>query len=236
MPSAAVVVATARALKMHGGLPRDRLASPDVEAVRRGLVNLEAHAENVRQLGVPVVVAVNHFDGDTDAELDAALGACRDLGVPARVSRVWALGGRGGVEVAGAVLEALAADGSKFRYLYPDDLPLARKMDVVATALYGAGDVDVTPAAASKVAQYEQAGFGRLPVCMAKTQHSLSDDARKLGRPRGFRIAVRDAKLAAGAGFVVAYAGDILTLPGLPKEPAAESIDLDPQGNVVGLF
>jgi formate--tetrahydrofolate ligase len=235
-PSAAVLVATVRALKMHGGVKREELGAENVAAVKAGLANLEAHVENVRQFGVPVVVALNHFVADTPAEVGAVLDACKALDVPARLSRVWELGGAGGTDVAQAVLDAIGSGGGKFRHLYPDDLPLAKKMEIIATSVYGGAGVDILPAAAAKLARYEAAGFGKLPICMAKTQNSLSDDAKRVGRPRGFRVTVRDAKLAAGAGFVVGYAGEILTMPGLPKAPAAESIDIDAQGNVVGLF
>ena len=237
VPSAAVIVATVRALKMHGGVARDALAADNPGAVKKGFVNLQAHVENVRQFGVPVVVALNQFVGDSAAEVETVLAACRDLGVTARLSRVWELGGEGGVEVAQAVLEAMGATSSeKFRHLYPDDLPLAKKVEILATAVYGGAGVTLAPVAATKLAKYESLGYGGLPICMAKTQNSLSDDARKVGRPRGFTVTVRDAKLAAGAGFVVTYAGDILTMPGLPKVPAAEAIDIDADGNVVGLF
>mgnify|MGYP001586746892 CR=1 FL=1 len=237
VPAVAVVVATVRALKMHGGVEVKDLGAENVEAVRLGSDNLAKHVENVRLFGLTPVVALNHFTGDTDAEVAAALDACHALAVSAEVSRGWALGGAGTTDLARAVLDAAArADPSAFRYLYPDDLPLVKKIETIATALYGADGVVVAPAAAAKLARWEEAGYGRLPVCMAKTQNSLSDDARKRGRPRGFTVAVRDAKLSAGAGFVVAYAGDILTLPGLPKTPGAESIDIDADGNVVGLF
>lgn len=237
VPSAAVIVATVRALKMHGGVRKEDLLAENVEAVRRGMENLEKHVENVKRFGIPPVVALNHFLTDTEAEVAAVMNACGEMGVPARVSRVWESGGAGGVEVARAVLDVMTpADRSQFRYLYGDDLPLEKKTETVATALYGADGVNFLPAAAAKLARYEALGYGRLPVCVAKTQNSLSDDPKKLGRPRGFRVVIRDAKLAAGAGFVVAYAGDILTMPGLPKNPAAETIDIDAAGNVVGLF
>ena len=235
-PSAAVIVATVRALKMHGGVARDALGREDVAAVTRGLANLEKHVENIRQFGVPAVVALNHFTADSDAEVKAVMDACASMGVPARISRVWADGGAGGTDVANAVLEAVAAGSSKFAVLYPDELPLEKKIETVATRLYGADGITLLPAAATKLKRFTELGYGRLPVCMAKTQSSLSDDAKKLGRPRGFTVTIRDAKVAAGAGFVVAYAGDILTMPGLPKVPAAEAIDLDEHGNVVGLF
>ncbi|HYE89888.1 MAG TPA: formate--tetrahydrofolate ligase, partial [Terriglobales bacterium] len=234
-PSAAVIVATVRALKMHGGVARDALGKEDVAAVKAGLENLTKHVENVRHFGVPAVVALNHFTKDTDAEVQAVMDACAALGVPARLSRVWADGGAGGTEVAKAVLDAMNG-ASKFTVLYPDELPLEKKIETVATRIYGADGVNVLPAAAAKLKRFAEQGYGRLPVCMAKTQSSLSDDAKKLGRPRGFTVTIRDAKVAAGAGFVVAYAGDILTMPGLPKVPAAEAIDLDADGNVVGLF
>ena len=234
-PSAAVIVATVRALKMHGGVPRDHLAAENVAAVRAGLANLEKHVENVRHFGVPPVVALNHFTADSDAEVATVMDACARFRVPACLSRVWERGGDGGTELAQAVLAAMGT-GSGFRTLYPDAMPLRQKIETIATTLYGAAGVTVLPAAATKLAKYEAMGQGHLPVCMAKTQNSLSDDPQKLGRPRDFTVTIRDAKLAAGAGFVVAYAGDILTMPGLPKKPAAESIDLDQQGNVVGLF
>lgn len=215
----AVTVATVRALKMHG------------------FDNLAKHVENVRLFGLTPVVALNHFTGDTDAEVAAVLDACRRLGVGAEVSRAWAEGGAGTTDLARAVLGATArADRSAFRYLYPDDLPLVKKIEAIATAMYGADGVVLAPGAAAKLARWEDLGYGRLPVCMAKTHTSFSDDSKKRGRPRGFTVTVRDAKLAAGAGFVVAYAGDILTLPGLPKRPGAASIDIDADGDVVGLF
>jgi len=235
-PAAAVVVATVRALKMHGGVARDALGKEDVKAVERGLENLEKHVENVRQFGVPPVVAVNHFGADTEAEVRTVLDACARWNVPARLSRVWADGGAGGTELAGAVLDAMAKTPGDFQPLYPDDMPLAAKIETIAKRVYGADGVQLALAAQTKLQRFEAMGHGRLPICMAKTQNSLSDDAKKLGRPRGFTVSVRDAKLCAGAGFVVAYAGDIMTMPGLPKRPAAEAIDLDEQGHVVGLF
>ena len=234
-PSAAVIVATVRALKMHGGVTREDLGRENVDAVRAGLDNLAKHVENVRQFGVPAVVALNHFTKDTDAEVAVVMDACKRLEVPARISRVWERGGAGGTELAQAVLEA-AQNGSKFRTLYPDDMPLVKKIETIATSMYGARDVNILLAALTKLQKYESLGYGSLPVCMAKTQNSLSDDAKKLGRPRDFTVTVRDAKLSAGAGFIVAYAGDIMTMPGLPKKPAAESIDIDDDGHVVGLF
>ncbi|OGL18948.1 MAG: formate--tetrahydrofolate ligase [Candidatus Rokubacteria bacterium RIFCSPLOWO2_12_FULL_71_22] len=235
-PAVAVVVATVRALKMHGGVARGDLAAENVAAVRAGLANLAKHVENVRAFGVPVVVALNHFTGDTEAEVSAVLEACAGLDVPARVSRVWERGGEGGTELARSVLAALDGGLAKFRPLYPDDLPLARKLETIATTLYGAAGVVLPPGPAAELARLEAAGFGRLPICIAKTQSSLSDDPTKLGRPRDFIVTVRGVRLAAGAGFVVAYTGDVLTMPGLPRTPAAETIDLDERGRIVGLF
>ena len=237
VPSVAVVVATVRALKMHGGVALTELPVEDVAAVRRGCDNLAKHVDNVRRFGLTPVVALNHFTGDTDAEVAAVLETCRGWGVPAEVSRGWAAGGEGTTDLAQTVLDAIkGSDRSAFRLLYPDDLPLERKIETIATQMYGADGVRLMPAAAQKLARWQTMGHGRLPVCMAKTQNSLSDDPKKIGRPRGFTITVRDARLCAGAGFVVAYAGDVLTMPGLPKVPGAEGMDVDGAGNVSGLF
>ena len=236
-PAAAVIVATVRALKLHGGVALAELGREDVAAVRRGSDNLAKHVENVRALGLVPVVALNHFSGDTDAELAAVTASCREWGVRAAVARGWELGGAGMTDLAGAVLEAMGeAKPGACRPLYPDDLPLEQKVEAIVTRLYGGDGVRFAPPAAAKLARWQTLGYGRLPVCMAKTQNSLSDDAKKLGRPRDFTVTVRDAKLAAGAGFVVVYAGDILTMPGLPKAPGAEGMDVDADGNVVGLF
>ncbi len=237
VPSVAVVVATVRALKMHAGVALTELPVEDVAAVRRGCDNLAKHVENVRRFGLAPVVALNHFTGDTDAEVAAVLETCRDWGVPAEVSRGWAEGGAGTTELAQTVLDTIkGADRTAFRFLYPDDLPLERKIETIATQVYGADGVRLLPVAAQKLARWQAMGHGRLPVCMAKTQNSLSDDPKKIGRPRDFTITVRDARLCAGAGFVVAYAGDVLTMPGLPKVPGAEGMDVDATGNVTGLF
>ena len=193
--------------------------------------------ENVRLFGVAPVVALNHFVGDASDEVTAVLDACRAWGVPAEVSRGWEQGGAGTTALARVVLDVMkGADRAAFQPLYPDDMPLVEKIETIAVKVYGADGVRLQPAAAQKLARWQTLGYGTLPVCMAKTQNSLSDDAKKPGRPRGFTVTVRDAKLAAGAGFVVAYAGDILTMPGLPKVPGAESMDIDAAGEVVGLF
>jgi formate--tetrahydrofolate ligase len=219
VPSAAVIVATTRALAMHGE------------------ENLAKHVENVRLYGLSPVVALNHFSEDTDAQIGRVMSMCKTLGVPCGVSRGWELGGAGVTDLAGMVLDAIrSGDRESFKYLYPDDLGLAAKLETIATRVYGADGVTIAPAAAAKLARFEALGYGRLPVCVAKTQNSLSDDPKKPGRPRGFRVTIRDAALSAGAGFVVAYAGDILTMPGLPKVPGAEGIDIDENGNIVGLF
>jgi formate--tetrahydrofolate ligase len=236
-PAASVVVATVRALKLHGGAALADLGREDVGAVQRGADNLAKHVENVRAFGLTPVVALNHFTGDTDAEVAAVMDICRGWGARAAVSRGWERGGAGTTELAEAVLAAIAsAERGAFHQLYPEEWPFARKIETIVTTLYGGDGVHIAPAAAAKLARWEKLGYGRLAVCMAKTQNSLSDDTRKVGRPRGFTVTVRDAKLAAGAGFVVVYAGDILTMPGLPKTPGAESMDVDADGNVVGLF
>jgi formate--tetrahydrofolate ligase len=237
VPAAAVIVATIRALKLHGGVVLADLDRPDVAAVRRGLDNLAKHVENVRLFGVAPVVALNHFVGDSEAEATAVMDACRSWDVPAEISRGWEQGGAGTMALARVVLDAVkGADHAAFRPLYPDDMPLEQKIQTIVTKVYGADGAHLMPAAAQKLARWQASGYGRLPVCMAKTQNSLSDDGKKPGRPRGFTVTVRDAKLAAGAGFVIAYAGDVLTMPGLPKVPGAESMDTDASGNVVGLF
>jgi len=237
VPSVAVVVATVRALKMHGGVALTELPVEDVAAVRRGCDNLAKHVENVKAFGLAPVVALNHFTGDTEAEVAAVLEICRGWGVPMDVSRGWADGGAGTTELAQTVLDVVkGAEPGAFRLLYPDDMPLEQKIETVATRMYGADGVRLLPAAAQKLSRWQTMGHGRLPVCMAKTQNSLSDDPKKAGRPRGFNITVRDVRLCAGAGFVVAYTGDVLTMPGLPKVPGAEGMDIDAAGNVTGLF
>ena len=235
-PAAAVVVATVRALKMHGGVAKADLGVPDAAAVRRGAANLVRHVENVQKFGVPVVVAINHFTADTEAELAEVFAQCAALGVEARLCRHWAEGGAGAVDLAEAVA-ALAGNGTaRFAPLYPDALPLADKIDTVAREIYRADGVALAPAAARKLARFEAAGHGGLPVCMAKTPYSFSADPAALGAPRGFTLPVRDVRLSAGAGFVVALCGDIVTMPGLPRRPAAETIHVDDAGVIQGLF
>ncbi|WP_105203588.1 formate--tetrahydrofolate ligase [Neobittarella massiliensis] len=234
-PSAIVVVATVRALKYNGGVKKDALQQEDLAALQRGLPNLVAHVQNMRQYGVPVVVALNHFYADTGAEI-AAVGACLDeLDVPWAVSDVFARGGDGGTDVCRLILEA-CRQPSHFSPIYSEQLPIEEKIAAIAQKIYGADGVDYSAAAQKQIAQIAALGYGKTPVCIAKTQYSLSDDPAKLGRPTGFRLQVKEVRLSAGAGFVVALAGDIMTMPGLPKVPAAESIDIDDEGNITGLF
>ncbi|HET9152417.1 MAG TPA: formate--tetrahydrofolate ligase [Gemmatimonadales bacterium] len=234
-PEAAVVVATVRALKMNGGVKKEHLGTPDVDALRRGMVNLEAHVANVRKFGVPVVVALNRFLTDSAEELDTVLGAARSWGARAALSDVWARGGEGGEAVAREVMATLDEGKAAFRPLYDVALPIKRKIETIAREIYGADGVNYLPAAEKSIAQCEAMGLDRTPVCMAKTQYSFSDDPARLGRPSGFTITIRDVYASAGAGFVVALAGDIMTMPGLPKVPAAENMRVLADGTIEGL-
>ncbi|HEX6105403.1 MAG TPA: formate--tetrahydrofolate ligase, partial [Gemmatimonadales bacterium] len=235
-PEAAVVVATVRALKMNGGVKKDALGTPDVAALERGLVNLEAHVRNVQKFGVPVVVALNRFTSDSDDEIRVVLEGAQGWGARAALSEVWARGGEGGVAVAKEVLAVLDEGKSAFKPLYDAALPIKQKIETIAREIYGAAGVDYTGPAEKNIAQLEAIGMGRTPVCMAKTQYSFSDDPTKLGRPTGFRLTIRDVYASAGAGFVVALAGDIMTMPGLSKTPAAEAIRVHADGTIEGLF
>ena len=235
-PEAAIVVATVRALKMHGGVKKEALGTPDVPALHRGLVNLEAHVQNVRKFGVPVVVALNRFTSDAKEELDLVLAAAKSWGARAALSDVWAKGGEGGLEVAKELLATLAEGKADFRPLYEVERPIQEKIETIAKTIYGADGVDFAPAALKAIELCNAIGMGNTPVCMAKTQYSFSDDPTKLGRPKGFRITVRDVHPSAGAGFVVALAGDIMTMPGLSKTPSAESIRVHADGRIEGLF
>jgi formate--tetrahydrofolate ligase len=235
-PEAAIVVATVRALKMNGGVKKDALGKEDVPALKRGLVNLEAHVKNVRKFGVPVVVALNRFTSDTEEELKTVLDAGKGWGARAALSEVWAKGGEGGVAVANEVLAVLDEKKAAFKPLYDTARPIKEKIETIAREIYGAAGVDYTATAEKNIAQCEAMGLGDTPVCIAKTQYSFSDDPTKLGRPTGFRLTIRDVYPSAGAGFVVALAGDIMTMPGLPKVPAAESIRVLPDGTIEGLF
>ena len=235
-PEAAVIVATVRALKMNGGVKKDALSKEDVAALKRGIVNLEAHVRNVKKFGVPVVVALNRFTSDTEEELKTVLEAAKGWGARAALSEVWEKGGAGGEAVAKEILALLDEKKAAFKPLYDVAKPIKEKIETIAREIYGAGGVDYTAVAEKNIAQCEAMGLANTPVCIAKTQYSFSDDPTKLGRPTGFRITIRDVYPSAGAGFVVALAGDIMTMPGLPKVPAAESIRVLPDGTIEGLF
>jgi formate--tetrahydrofolate ligase len=235
-PEVACVVATIRALKIHGGVAQADLGAENVEAVKKGFTNLEKHLENVRRFGVPPIVALNRFASDTEAELQAVVDACGVLGVPVAVAEIHARGGEGGLELADLVLDQLERGGADFKPLYPLDQPLAAKIETIATEIYGADGVDYTSAAQKDIQRLESIGLRDVPICMAKTQYSFSDDPSKRGRPRNFRMTVREVTPSAGAGFVVAHTGDIMTMPGLPKRPAAEGMRVAEDGTITGLF
>ncbi len=235
-PDASVVVATVRALRHHGGVPKDRLGEPDAEAVRRGIPNLIRHIENVSKVfGVPCVVAINRFPNDTQEEIDAVLKAAREAGACAELSEVWAKGGEGGIELAKQVI-GLCERGSGFAPCYAPETTIEEKLDTIVRRVYRGKGVKLTAAAAKQARQLTEMGFGNLPVCVAKTQYSFSDDATLLAAPEGFTVTVRNLKVSAGAGFIVALTGDIMTMPGLPKSPAAERIDISDEGVISGLF
>lgn len=235
-PSAAVLVASVRALKHHGGVSKEELSQANLKALERGLENLKKHVENVREkFGLPVAVAINRFPTDTEAELELIMETCREMGVPGAVSEVFSKGGEGGLELARKVLDLIEGSSGSFRFLYPAELSLKEKIQVICKEIYGAGGVEFTKEAEKGLEYLEKLGYGGLPVCMAKTQYSLSDDPKLLGRPEGFKITVRDVRISAGAGFVVAITGDIMTMPGLPKEPAAEKVDVNEEGLITGL-
>lgn len=234
-PDAVVIVATVRALKMHGGLPKTELGKVDMAALEKGLANLTKHIENVQKFGLPAVVAINAFPTDTKEELDFVEEKCVAMGASVALSEVWAKGGEGGLELADKVMEAMEKP-SNFRFMYEVEQSIPEKIGAVAREIYGADGVDFTGPAKKQLAEIEALGLDKMPVCMAKTQYSLSDDPTKLGRPEGFRITVKELRISAGAGFIVALTGDILTMPGLPKKPAAENMDIDVQGRITGLF
>ena len=235
-PEAVVLVATARALKLHGGLDKKALTEEDLEAVKAGLTNLEAHVENIRKFGVEPVVAINRFPTDTEKELQLIADFCEALGVRFALSEVFAKGGEGGKELAEQVMAVIEEGNSDFHVLYDDDLSLEEKIETIARDVYGADGVDIVRPARLMMKRLERTGLSNVPVCMAKTQYSMSDDPNLLGRPSGFRITVRDLDISAGAGFAVVITGDVMTMPGLPKKPAAESIDIDETGKITGLF
>lgn len=235
-PDAVVLVATVRALKMHGGVPKTDLATPDVEAVKRGIVNLEKHIENIKQYGLPLVVAINAFAQDTPEELEAIRSHCAAHGVNVALSEVFAKGGEGGIELAKEVVALATSGKADFKLLYGEELSLKEKIETIAKKIYGAVGVNYTKEANNSLKDFEKMGYGHLPVCMAKTQYSFSDDPTLLGRPEGFEITIKNCRIAAGAGFVVVLTGDIMTMPGLPKVPAAEKIDVSDDGVISGLF
>ena len=235
-PDAAVIVATVRALKMHGGVPKTDLKTPNVEAVKKGLVNLEKHIENVKKFGVPCVVAINIFAQDTAEELEAVREHCAKHGVNVALSDVFAKGGEGGIDLAKEVIALADSGESKFAPIYPLDMSLKGKIETIAKEIYGADGVNYTKEADKALKEFEDLGYGNLPICMAKTQYSFSDDPALLGRPSGFKITIRNCRIAAGAGFIVVLTGDVMTMPGLPKVPAAEKIDVTDDGVISGLF
>ncbi|HHK0727933.1 TPA: formate--tetrahydrofolate ligase [Streptococcus pyogenes] len=235
-PAAVVLVATIRALKMHGGVPKTDLATENVQAVMDGLPNLDKHLANIQDVyGLPVVVAINKFPLDTDAELQAVYDACNKRGVDVVISDVWANGGAGGRELAEKVV-TLAQQDNQFRFVYEEDDSIETKLTKIVTKVYGGKGITLSPAAKRELADLERLGFGNYPICMAKTQYSFSDDAKKLGAPTDFTVTISNLKVSAGAGFIVALTGAIMTMPGLPKVPASETIDIDEEGNITGLF
>lgn len=234
-PDATVLVATVRALKMHGGVKKDKLTEENLEALNTGFENLEKHIENIKKFGVPLVVAINRFPQDTEAELNLIRENCNRIGVPVALSEVWARGGEGGVELGKEVLKLLEEE-SEFALLYDLDLSIEEKIEKIAQEVYGADGVEFSSKARKQIKPYVELGFNNLPICMAKTQSSISDDPSLLGKPIGFTVNVREIKLSAGAGFLVPITGPVLTMPGLPKRPAAEAIDIDGNGKISGLF
>ena len=235
-PSAVVIVATVRALKMHGGVEKADLKTPNPAAVEKGMANLEKHIENIKGFGLPVVVAINAFTADTDEEIAVVVKGCARLGVQAVRATHWADGGAGAVELARRVAELTSQPAGELKFTYPDEMGLLDKVRAIATRIYGADDIVADARIQGKIRDLEKAGYGKLPICMAKTQYSLSTDPTLRGRPTGFKVPIREVNVSAGAGFVVVLTGDIMTMPGLPKVPAAEMIDINADGEVVGLF
>ncbi len=236
-PDAVVIVATVKALKMHGGVPKSELTAKNVEALEKGLPNLLKHIENITQVyGLPAVVAINRFPTDYEEELKLIETKCKELGVNVALSEVWGKGGAGGEDLAREVVRIVENGNNNFRFAYEDDMTIEEKINAVVTKVYGGDGVDFTPAAKKEMNKLQSLGFSKLPVCMAKTQYSLSDDPSKMGRPTNFRVTVRNMKVSAGAGFIVVLTGDVMTMPGLPKVPAAEKVDIDENGKISGLF
>ena len=235
-PSCVVIVATIRALKYNGGVPKTELSKENTAALKNGIVNLETHIENMRKYGLPVVVAINRFATDTEAEIETIEAFCKEKDVPVSLTEVFARGGEGGKELAEKVVKTIETKEAHFKPIYDEKLSIKEKLNVLAKEIYRAGDVVFTSNAEKAISEIEKLGKDKLPICVAKTQYSLSDDPQKLGSPKGFTLTVRDVRLSAGAGFIVALTGDIMTMPGLPKQPAAYKIDVDDDGNVSGLF
>ncbi len=235
-PNATVIVATIKALKYNGGVKKDQLGTEDLDALATGFANLEKHIENVKKFGVPAVVAINNFPTDTKAELDYVLKRCKELGAEAVLTEVWAKGGEGGEELAKAVVDVCENKQADFKPIYDVNDSIVEKIETIAREIYGADGVNFTKACEKQIANIEKMGFDKMPICMAKTQYSLSDDPTLLGRPSGFMITVREIKVSRGAGFLVALTGNVMTMPGLPKVPAANNIDILPSGEIVGLF
>lgn len=235
-PALVVVVATIRALKMHGGVPKDELKKENVAALQRGINNLLKHIDTIKSFGLPLVVAVNKFITDTDAEVDALQELCKEHGVEAVLTEVWEKGGEGGEALAQKCVTLIEEEENNFEHLYPLNVSIREKIETIAKKVYGADGVDFAPKAKKQIAQFEKEGWGELPICMAKTQYSLSDDPTRLGRPEGFTITVRELRPSIGAGFIVALTGDVMTMPGLPKQPAALRMDVSEDGKAIGLF
>ncbi len=235
-PDCVVLVLTVRALRYNGGVNKTELGKENLKAVKQGIKNLEKHIENLKKFGVPVVVALNHFVTDSEAEVEFIKKCCEDLGAEFEISEVWEKGGLGGVDLAKKIIDTIDNKKSEYKPLYSLDETVENKINFIAKEIYGAGKVNFTPQAMKQILKIKELGKGNLPICMAKTQYSFSDDPEKLGRPSGFEITVREARLSAGAGFIVAILGDMMTMPGLPKKPAAEKIDIDGEGRITGLF
>jgi len=235
-PDAVVLVATIRALKYNGGVKKEELSKPDLNALKAGICNLEKHIENLQKYDVPVVVTLNAFVTDSEEEITFVRNFCEERNCDFALSEVWEKGGDGGIELANTVLHTLETKESNFKVLYDENLPIREKISIIAREIYGADDVSFVGSTTKQIKQLEELGFGNLPVCMAKTQYSLSDDQTLLGRPEHFTLTVRDLYVSAGAGFIVALTGNVMTMPGLPKKPAAYSIDVDDDGMITGLF
>ena len=235
-PSAVVLVATIRALKYNGGVKKEDLKKEDLHSLKKGFVNLEKHIENIKKFGVPVIVAINHFDTDTHDEVEYVRSRCSHMNIEVAFSQVFAHGGEGGVELAEKLVHMIRTTPSNFKPLYDINLPVKKKIETIAKEIYGAASVSYTPAADKSIKKIEEMELDKLPICMAKTQYSLSDNPSLLGRPENFEVTVREVRASAGAGFIVAITGEIMTMPGLPKTPAAEKIDIDEKGIITGLF